>query len=554
MSASQHKVSPAHLVLAARQGDLQTCIRLCQCDPACAAKADDSGETALQVAAHAGNVEILSVLLQHSKATIDMGTPQEKLTPLHLAAARGHAEACRLLLENGAKVDVTDTRSYTPLHHAAFKGNVAIVQLLIEKNAQCNPPSSDKAETPLALAAFMRHAEIATMLLNKEAKPAFINNSADRAWAEQVKKSSEEEVKRQKEDQAAGRSQQGGTPKKPVAEEGSEAGSPRPRSLRASNKGAIRPSTAQRGASGQSGRSTLGPVTPVFVPPAPLDLDDAEALRFPAARGGKGGGNSAAASNEPAIWFTVHEETLDFVAEEEDEYDDDEFHDTPGKTGEPKYALYRALTKRARTNSQADNGGLPLVNQGSNGVGSSSAKAGASGDFDAADSDGQQQHLHLFPLPYLGMTEGLMLDQERRFVYYLDPAQQQAAMEAQQQQPRVAPPFSPLFVGRWETAAGGPADEEADSSQGYIKPLKNEWHCMQMEAHGSCAKRCLRQASAAAAWLHLRSGIQVGHFTPSTPASPQAESLLAPPRPSAPRTRQRHRCWCRSVVCSEFTR
>lgn len=73
-----HRVSPNHIVLAARQGDLASVKQLVNADPAAAGKANDSGETALQCAAHQGNTEMCQVLLRAGgAAALDVGTPVE---------------------------------------------------------------------------------------------------------------------------------------------------------------------------------------------------------------------------------------------------------------------------------------------------------------------------------------------------------------------------------------------------------------------------------------------------------------------------------------------
>jgi len=44
------------------------------------------------------------------------------MTPLHLAALRGHMRVAELLLANKAEVDAKDDHMATPLHVAAFSG------------------------------------------------------------------------------------------------------------------------------------------------------------------------------------------------------------------------------------------------------------------------------------------------------------------------------------------------------------------------------------------------------------------------------------------------
>ena len=56
-------------------------------------------------------------------------------TPLHAASYNGHIEIARLLLQNGAEVNVRNNYGWTPLHFAAFQGHVDILHLLVENGA-----------------------------------------------------------------------------------------------------------------------------------------------------------------------------------------------------------------------------------------------------------------------------------------------------------------------------------------------------------------------------------------------------------------------------------
>ena len=56
-------------------------------------------------------------------------------TPLLSAAAGGHADSAKLLLEAGADKDRADNQGYAPLHHAAIKGNADCLKVLLEAGA-----------------------------------------------------------------------------------------------------------------------------------------------------------------------------------------------------------------------------------------------------------------------------------------------------------------------------------------------------------------------------------------------------------------------------------
>ena len=65
---------------------------------------------------------------------------QEGGTPLSKAAAYGHEEMVKLLLEKGADLDSKDSEyGWTPLSWAARYRNEAVIKLLREKGAEKNP-------------------------------------------------------------------------------------------------------------------------------------------------------------------------------------------------------------------------------------------------------------------------------------------------------------------------------------------------------------------------------------------------------------------------------
>jgi len=56
-------------------------------------------------------------------------------TPLHWAASGGHAQACQLLLEQGADVNALNQFGDTPLHRAAWKNHIKTCELLLQHGA-----------------------------------------------------------------------------------------------------------------------------------------------------------------------------------------------------------------------------------------------------------------------------------------------------------------------------------------------------------------------------------------------------------------------------------
>jgi uncharacterized protein len=71
-------------------------------------------------------------------------------TPLHLFATRGDFEACRVLLDSGALVDIRDGDGYTQLHAAAEQGHLEVVKLLLARGS--DPSLSTPMDTTCELA------------------------------------------------------------------------------------------------------------------------------------------------------------------------------------------------------------------------------------------------------------------------------------------------------------------------------------------------------------------------------------------------------------------
>ncbi|CAG2187343.1 ARMS [Mytilus edulis] len=90
------------------------------------------GWTALMMAAEWGHLEICRLLIDRG-CKIDITETGRGETALMFAACGGHLEICSLLIDTGCKIDITDNDGETALHYAAEKGYLQITRCLVEQ-------------------------------------------------------------------------------------------------------------------------------------------------------------------------------------------------------------------------------------------------------------------------------------------------------------------------------------------------------------------------------------------------------------------------------------
>lgn len=120
------------LHLAAEKGYIQVCDALLS-NKAFINSKSRNGRTALHLAAMNGYADLVKFLIKDHNAVIDILT-LKKQTPLHLAAAAGQLEVCRLLLELGANIDATDDQGQKPIHAAAQNNFSEVAKLFLQQH------------------------------------------------------------------------------------------------------------------------------------------------------------------------------------------------------------------------------------------------------------------------------------------------------------------------------------------------------------------------------------------------------------------------------------
>jgi len=138
------------------------------------------GMTALHWAAMNGDVELTKLLIV-AGAGLTAVTRVEALTPLALAAQKGHASVIAALLKAGADPNSTNDLGSTALMLAAASGDVDSVKALLASGADVNAREKMRGQTALMFAAgFNRPAAIRLLA----AKNADLNASSSLAKVE----------------------------------------------------------------------------------------------------------------------------------------------------------------------------------------------------------------------------------------------------------------------------------------------------------------------------------------------------------------------------------
>ncbi|KAF5621165.1 ankyrin repeat [Fusarium tjaetaba] len=132
----------------------------------------DNNQFPLSEAAANGHTEIVRVLL-NSKASALVSDDKQRKTPLHHAAENGTLSVCKLLLQHRADVKAADVDRKTPLHFAAIHGKPEVIDLLLEKGSSIDGLSRTR-QTPLHLA--VKHPKSVQTLLDNGADPNVKDN------------------------------------------------------------------------------------------------------------------------------------------------------------------------------------------------------------------------------------------------------------------------------------------------------------------------------------------------------------------------------------------
>jgi len=140
------------------------------------------GETVLMTAARTGRLDAVR-LLAEAGANVNHKEPRRNQTALYWAAAEGHADVVRYLIQQKADFRLRLGSGYTPFLIAAREGKRQVLQVLLEAGVDVNeiteiPPKAARVTgaprpgtTALHLATTNGHFEVAAWLLDQGANP-----------------------------------------------------------------------------------------------------------------------------------------------------------------------------------------------------------------------------------------------------------------------------------------------------------------------------------------------------------------------------------------------
>lgn len=139
---------------------------------------DESGQTAMTLAAREGAVRVLDLLLQHPRIELNAHNRAGE-TALMMAALKGRSDMARRMIEQGASVHQS---GWSPLHYAAAGPDPKIAAMLLDRGAPVDARAPN-GSTPLMMAAQYGSEATVILLLERRSDARLTNaeglNAAD---------------------------------------------------------------------------------------------------------------------------------------------------------------------------------------------------------------------------------------------------------------------------------------------------------------------------------------------------------------------------------------
>jgi uncharacterized protein len=127
-----------------------------------------SGETPLMNCARRGAVAAVKLMLD-AGADANAIEQEKGQSALMWAAAKGHADVVKLLIENEVNVSTVSSNGFTPLLFAAISGDVETAKLLVEAGADLNESTVETGNS-LVVASASGHEALSIYLLQQGAE------------------------------------------------------------------------------------------------------------------------------------------------------------------------------------------------------------------------------------------------------------------------------------------------------------------------------------------------------------------------------------------------
>ncbi|TVU06262.1 hypothetical protein EJB05_49464, partial [Eragrostis curvula] len=129
------------------------------------------GWTVLHFAAARGHLNVCKFLVEESRLDVNCATADGE-TPIALAAAAGAVSLLRYLVDHGGRPATPNSMGRTPLHNAAQNGHTEAVILLLSEGVDVDPIiNSRNGGMPLIMAAGKGHDQAVKVLLDHGADP-----------------------------------------------------------------------------------------------------------------------------------------------------------------------------------------------------------------------------------------------------------------------------------------------------------------------------------------------------------------------------------------------
>jgi ankyrin repeat protein len=139
-------------------------------------------------AVESGDARLVKKLLTENPLLAQSATTFSSDTGLQLAARAGNSEMVVLLLDAGANVNTRNRSGLGPLHEAAFTGNARIAEILLKAGAYADSAGGKFNGTPLHVAASMGHEDVVQVLLKNGALARLITRTGDTPLQLAIKK------------------------------------------------------------------------------------------------------------------------------------------------------------------------------------------------------------------------------------------------------------------------------------------------------------------------------------------------------------------------------